>query len=169
MAILGLQLSLPFSTATSLLNDRGRAAAPMDTPPWTAAGMSLLYPITAEIKQKPHPQTSTFTPNSGNPSKEWQNRAQVGATGQGQPSVSHAQGPGFCCPLFWDCPVQSQELDLILVFLSNLGYPRIAPRAALSLLPILLPGQGCLRSTMWEQPRSPALKRSLQLPLRAKG
>lgn len=34
--------SLPLSTATSLLNGRGRAAAPMDTSPWTASGMSLL-------------------------------------------------------------------------------------------------------------------------------
>lgn len=91
MAILGLQLSLPFSTsATSLLNDRGGAAAPMDTPPWTAAGMSLLYPVTAEMKQKPYLQIGTFTPNSGNLSKEWQNRAQVEETGQGQPGVSGA-------------------------------------------------------------------------------
>lgn len=89
--------------------------------------MSLLYPITAEMKQKPHPQTSTFTPNSGNLSREQQNRAQVGGTEQGQPGASGAQGPGFCYPLFWDCPMQSRELDLILVVLSNSGYSRIAP------------------------------------------
>lgn len=48
-------------------------------------------------------------------------------------------------PSFWDCPVQSQELDLILVVLSSSGYSGIfPPRAALSLLPTLLPS--CCRN-----------------------
>lgn len=70
----------------------------MDTPPWTAPGMDLVYPRTAEMKQNPHPQRTPFTPNSGNPSREQQPK--WGGMGQGQPSASGAQGPGFCCPLF---------------------------------------------------------------------
>lgn len=83
--------------------------------------------------------------------------------------------PGFCCPLFWDCPMQSQELDLILVVLSSSGYSRIAPGLLSPCSPCCSPvaegiaGQGWLRGTVWEQPGSPALERSLQLPLRAKG
>lgn len=113
------------------------------------------------IKQKPHPQTSPFTPHSGNPSREQQNRAQGWGTGQGQPGASGAQGPGFCCPILWDCPVQSQELAWILVLLSHWGYSRIAPGLLSPCSPSRNCWSGLAQSTSWAQPGCPALGRSL--------
>lgn len=71
-----------------------------------------------------------------------------GGTGQGQPSASGAQGPGFCCPLFLGLShaEPGAGLDPCGPFL--LGIFRdphgAAPRAALSLLPTLLPS--CCRN-----------------------
>lgn len=72
------------------------------------------------------------------------------------PLVHKAQASA--APSFWDCPVQSQELDLILVVLSSSGYsgipmelppgllspcsPRCSPAAA------GIAAQGCLRSSV---------------------
>lgn len=161
----------PSSTATSLLSDRGRAAAPMDTPPSTDSirDEPSLHPITAEMKPKPHPQTSPFTPHSGNPSREQQHKAQGGGQDKDslvplghkpQASAAPSSGTGPCRARSWTGSLWS---------FPNGDIAGLSPGLLSPCSPSSNCCSGLAQSSSWAQPGSPALGRSLQLPLRAKG
>lgn len=166
VAILGTKVeSLPFGRANSLLSDRGRAAAPVDTRPCTAAEMSLLYPIIAEMKQNFIPKQAHLHPTVVIPAGNSRTEPKEGDR------TRTAQC--LCCPLFFGIiPCRARSWTRSLWFFPAPGLPSICPQGCSVPAPhaaVAIAGQGWLRSTVWEHSGSPALERSLQLPLRAKG